>query len=424
MQVPIRSEIIMAEAPSVRLQPVWPGRPYTLVCPAGTPPSTCAKLASTPGQPIACHEPERDTEEVLNSFLVGCGERTDGCLYVDVGCNIGYFAAQANAHGAAVECFEPTPLFTDAISRTIGLMARRASWRVHNVAVTHGQPPPGATLTFKGQAARNTYTACSIGRTQLLKRASAGWTVPVVGLRSALRGRRVTLLKIDIDATEGLMVHDVVTMLAQNEAAVETILVELGDYAGGEAWCGGGADLVTRTPWLCKSSLSSGAAARHEPPGAASSPRGSEVADLWALQRLGYDAYRLNILVGREIYDWRGVNRNGRMAPLHPLVTPMYGVRSMRRLEKLPHNLSRRQYSDLLRWGTSLLITKVQLADVAKHHTIDLDVRHANLTARGHSETDPLAALNEGNPANPVSNRREAEGPSSPLPPAMPWPSR
>ena len=40
-----------------------------------------------------CTEPEVDTVEVLNSFLLGL----TNALYVDIGCNIGYHAAHAAA---------------------------------------------------------------------------------------------------------------------------------------------------------------------------------------------------------------------------------------------------------------------------------------------------------------------------------------
>ena len=39
----------------------------------------------------------------------------------------------------------------------------------------------------------------------------------------------ITLLKIDIDSTDGALLHEAVTMLATGSTAIESILVELGD---------------------------------------------------------------------------------------------------------------------------------------------------------------------------------------------------
>jgi hypothetical protein len=78
------------------ITPKWPGKPYMLACPEGTTPEVCQLLGS---RRHLCFEPEEDTEEVLSSFLLDC----PGCLYLDIGCNIGYFASQAAALGASVE---------------------------------------------------------------------------------------------------------------------------------------------------------------------------------------------------------------------------------------------------------------------------------------------------------------------------------
>ena len=93
----------MGDFPSTRIDPGWPGRPYTLSCPPETSQQTCNLLTgSTLGW---CFEPEADTHEVINALLARCDAR---CLYVDVGCNVGYFAAHAAALGARVDCYEPT----------------------------------------------------------------------------------------------------------------------------------------------------------------------------------------------------------------------------------------------------------------------------------------------------------------------------
>jgi FkbM family methyltransferase len=107
-------------------QPRWPGRPFHVACPTGTLAEHCALLSRTSKMAVVrerkgpgCSEPEDDTAEVLSSLLEGCDTRN--CLYVDVGCNIGYFAMHAAALGAHVDCAEPTPFYVDAINTSIAL---------------------------------------------------------------------------------------------------------------------------------------------------------------------------------------------------------------------------------------------------------------------------------------------------------------
>ena len=100
------------------ITPGWPGQPYWLACPPLTTQKECDVLGGgAAGFAAQCSEPEADTQEVLSSLLLGCAS-SNSCLYVDVGCNMGYFAAQAAALGAAVDCFEPTPFFVEAARAT------------------------------------------------------------------------------------------------------------------------------------------------------------------------------------------------------------------------------------------------------------------------------------------------------------------
>ena len=100
-----------------RVDPGWPGHPYSLACPSLTTQRECDALGGgAAGLRARCAEPEQDSHEVLNSMLLGCD--FGSCLYVDVGCNVGYFAAQAAALGAAVDCYEPTPYFVEAARAT------------------------------------------------------------------------------------------------------------------------------------------------------------------------------------------------------------------------------------------------------------------------------------------------------------------
>ena len=110
------TEAVLQSFPVVTITPPWPAPQYTLACPPATPQSTCERLASSRAAIEAgCYEPERDTAEVITALFQGC----EGCLYVDVGCNIGAFATQAVSLGASVDCYEPTPFYIDAIRESL-----------------------------------------------------------------------------------------------------------------------------------------------------------------------------------------------------------------------------------------------------------------------------------------------------------------
>ena len=82
---------------------------------------------------------------------------------------------------------------------------------------------------------------------------------------------------------------------------------------------------------------------------------------------------RLTADQGPQMCEGReGVNVNTRMAPVPAGLEPMFFVRNMRKLEKLSAAVPLAQFAPLFRWGQSYLLTRVQLAGVAKHHWYDL----------------------------------------------------
>ena len=392
---------------STTISPPWPGVPFRLACPHGVSQAACdllSKRNSSAWVSNGCFEPEQDTAEVLNSFLLGCHSRS--CSYVDIGCNFGVFAAQAAALGVrSGSCYEPAPFYAKAIERTRRLNGfAKEQIRVHNVAVV-----PGAASA----APRNftaAYNPCLIVPQEVKwpegKWLLAGeWSTPELSISDVLAegtaggSLPLTLLKIDIDSIEGALLHEVIEAIADRRVVVETILVELGE--GHYAW-----DRLRQK---------SKAKRMH--------PRGGDVADLWRLQHeLGYDLYRLNIHVGQEIYNWRGRDINFRKATLPKGLDVRYGVRSMRRLERVLPSLRRSSYEQLVTSGTSFLATRVQLAEPTTHHTHDL--KHAWLDASdividtaargggggGRAGADNiggaigLAVLNHGNPAVPAAS--------------------
>ena len=110
-------------------------------------------------------------------------------------------------------------------------------------------------------------------------------------LRHVLKGRQVTLLKIDIDSTEGNLLHKVTQMLHAGETSVESILIELGPFDVSVAGC----DVLSAKrcevqprPWFCGINCSL--------PKASPNIRGGNLDDLYALQHeLEYDTYRIKI---------------------------------------------------------------------------------------------------------------------------------
>ena len=365
------------------ISPPWPGVPFRLACPHGVSQAACDLLSrrnSSAWVRAGCFEPDPDTAGVLNSFLLGCHSRS--CSYVDIGCNFGVFAAQAAALGVrSGSCYEPTPYYTKAIERTRRLNGfAEEQMRVHTVAVVPGAAAPHPRNFSKA------YNPCNIVPNSGKWPA---WRTPERSISDVLAEgtaggtRPVTLLKIDIDSIEGALLHEIVEAIAAGRADVETIVVELG--TGHHSWDRG---------------RPQGAVLR-----AMRRPRGGDVADLWRLQHeLGYDLYRLNIHVGQEIYDWRGRDINGKKLAQPKGLEGRYGVRSMRKLDRVLPSLPRRGYAPLVTWGTSFLATRVQLAEPATHHTVDLrwasDIEARSGGGKGLAGAAVgLAALNRGNPA-------------------------
>ena len=386
--------------PWIELRPPWPARPYRLACPALTPQAVCDRLSDLNATISSdCSEPERETQEVLSSLLLGCdkGAVEARCLYVDVGCNIGYFASQAAALGADVACYEPTPFFCDAARHTIALNGFRG-FHVEQAAIVSRAWPGGTELTFRRAipAGRGPpFMPCDVGLRDLQLRHET-WTAPQVELRRILAGRRVTLLKIDIDANEGELLHETVRMLASGETAVRSMLIELGSQPAPFEACA-----VPRNARkaICQASNNAsgggsgmGGAYQRRP---VRHPRGGDVHDLYRLVHdLGYCIWRVNIHVNREMLNGRGENVNEHMSPQHPSFEPYFHVRAMRKVERLRPSTPREHYASLLGLGQSLLITRERLEEpLVTHHAVDLE--YAGIGGR--SRHGALAALNRAN---------------------------
>lgn len=349
-----------AEGRWLRYAPSWPGTPFSLWCPDSQ--VKCQLLNG-----IECFEPEQDTFEVLSSLLLHC----DNCTYVDIGCNMGIFAAYAASLGAAVRCFEPQSTWTTALQKTAASFPRFEAQQAAVFPLSLQNHEKLVTLSTY-----NAYRPCGIGRQPM---SNDSVTVPRVSLdRDILAGRHVSLLKIDIDSIEGALLHTATDMLEAGTTEIDSILAELGCFH-------------FRTELDPSPKDRAGCVfAALGPSSGQQHPRGGDVHDLWRLQRLGYDVYRLRTHTHQEVFDWRGTDLNRNHSPLHPLYVPMRHVRAMKKVDYLPMQADSTMYDQLIGRMQSVLITRVRLAEVTKAQTKDLELAHV---------AGALAKLNEGNPA-------------------------
>ena len=346
---------------ALRLQPPWPGGAFDIFCPDSW--SRCRLLNDSRAAVLHdCFEPEVETFEVLVSFLHGC---SDACLYIDVGCNMGVFASYAASMGARVRCFEPSATFRSSLARTAAHYGGPPRFDFRPMAVVVEET--GGNFLDDGKG----YRPCGIGHTR------ASVRVSTFALRRALLDQgRVTFLKIDIDSIDGALLHVATDLIAQAKASIDTMLVELG----------------CMHPRLqrgdCKWANQLGVADQRH-------PRSGDVHDIWRLQQLGYDVYRVNTHTNHEMYDWRGRDVNLHPTPRDASWEPRYFVRGMRQLELLRRHNSSERYGELIRRSQSVLITRVLLAQVRVAQPFDTEVAFG----LRYQQKGALLRLNVDNPA-------------------------
>ena len=376
---------VAAARPNVWIKPAWPGVPYHLACTKLSTHEACASLGSQGEQTDGCMEPERDTQEVITSFLSHCRERPEGCLYVDLGCNLGYFAAQALSLGAHADCVEPQPFFTSAIHATAllndgwrdrlraynafvgakgqGWHMNDSRWDIRTAEIADGRQP--SAVDDKMIGGDDAFRPCNVGvqDAAALPRGPRGrYHAPQLAFTSLLLNRSIDLLKLDIDSFEGALLGEAVNLIATNATSIQTMLIELGDDSMPFAACESHQTSSDGHRLHCN---------RHS----TSTPRGGNVNDLWRLQHeLGYSIWRTNIATNREIYSWRGENLNDNMSPQQHYFEPYTFVRGMRKIERLLPSTPFKSYSSLLRRGQSVLITREPLEQelYARHNAWDL----------------------------------------------------
>lgn len=387
---------------TIAITPPWPGLPYTIACTRGTTREMCDRFASSPSASrmnSSCDEPERDTAEVYNSLLAGSAchaSSTEPCLVVDIGCNLGLFANQAAALGATVECFEAQPHMIDAIQAS----AQINGWSAR-LKATHGAVFTTSSMNASSDTMVHLsggFRPCSLKHDRIIDPWS--FSAPRLALGPMLASRSLTLLKVDIDSFDGALLHEAVALIRTGETRIRHLLIEIGATLSSSR----GADrrkypIACRQPEVAHSghplcptaikpavkgrlsrNVSSGDSSRSNAVGSTEShPRGGDVDDLWVLhQTLGYDLWRTNVHVNREILDHRGVNVNTRMSDQHPDFEPFHYVRGMRKVERLKRSTPRERYASLFGWGQSVLATRDNLLEpLTTHHGIDVGLAGA-----------------------------------------------
>lgn len=348
---------------SLLLRPPWPALPFKVFCPDT--PERCALLNSSRTAVEAdCFEPESVTMEVYVSLLHHCQHRL-GCAVVDVGCNMGLFASFAASMGAHVQCFEPSSRFAHSLNRTASHYgADLFSFRRAAIVATDDSEP----FDDDGRG----YRPCDVGRPAPLRPS------PRIALREVLESRPITLLKIDTDAADGQLLHVATALLESGRASIDSILVELGCFH------------PRLQKGVCKWAYEEGVADQRH-------PRRGDVHDLWRLQQLGYDVFRVNTHVSQEVYDWQGNDVSTFHAPRDDAYTPLHFVRAMKTIELLARHNDSRRYGQLVRRSQSFLVTKVKLLEglTATAQPFDTEVA----LGMRYQQKGSMMRLNRGNPA-------------------------
>ena len=127
------------------------------------------------------------------------------------------------------------------------------------------------------------------------------------------------------------------------------------------------AQVQERIKWLCENRANR----RSGFPGDDRHPRGGDVTDVHRLiHELGYSVYRVNTVVQQEIFDKHGLNVNTHMAAGRARALVLC---SMKKLEYLSPDFPLERYPEIMRWGTSLLITRKSIISVSRKYHIDMN---------------------------------------------------
>ena len=163
--------------------------------------------------------PEPFIVQVISSTLGHC-PYCDGCCHaIDIGANVGYHASYMAALGASVDAVEASTDMAAALKTTVRANCWDSRVRVLLNAITADEDAHGKSIEFQGGWRRDDPT---MERRQR-------HSVELFAIQKLLQGRRVHLLKIDIDNSEVELQLLLVLrrMIAAHDTQVDAIVVEL-----------------------------------------------------------------------------------------------------------------------------------------------------------------------------------------------------
>ena len=163
--------------------------------------------------------PEPFVVQAIASSLGHCPACGSCCRAVDIGANVGFHATYMAALGATVDAIEPSADLAAALRASTRANCWDRRVRVQQKAITADESGDGTHIKFKGGWRRDDPTMEKRRR----------HSVELVSIQRLLRGRKVQLLKIDIDNSEIEMqlFLELARMLHANETQVDAVVVEL-----------------------------------------------------------------------------------------------------------------------------------------------------------------------------------------------------
>ena len=171
--------------------------------------------------------PEPFVVRAISSVLAGCSSsmRRRRCRVVDLGGNLGLHAAYAAALGAHVDVVEPAADLADTINQTVIANCWQDRVNVHANAITATEADDGKRVEFKGG-----WRLDDRGKQRVRPH-----DVTMLAVQRLLRGRRVDLLKLDIDnsAIEQSIVIELERMVASRQANVRALVMEVSSRPAG-----------------------------------------------------------------------------------------------------------------------------------------------------------------------------------------------
>ncbi|KAJ3132676.1 hypothetical protein HDU90_006728 [Geranomyces variabilis] len=164
------------------------------------------------------YEPDPHVREILSSLLWDCHFRK--CYAIDVGANVGYFAAWMASLGAEVTAIEPQVVLHQALVRTAAVNCLNVN--ALNGYATSDDTKRGTTMPSRTGGWRMKGPPSDEDTTPV--------PLPMIPVYDHMKSRHVTLLKIDTDAVDGEMLDAALRGIESKEVTIESIVCE---FTGG-----------------------------------------------------------------------------------------------------------------------------------------------------------------------------------------------